>query len=51
MASRNSPRYGRNVTFVLTHGQSLWQGPQKVGWYRAYINQYMVTASLTFTLV
>ena len=29
--------------FVLPHGQSTWHSPQKVGYYRAYINQYMVT--------
>ena len=35
----------------LPHGQSTWHSPQKVGKYRAYVNQYMVTVPSTFTLV
>ena len=29
---------------ILPHGQSTWHGPQKVCYYRPYINGYMVTA-------
>ena len=35
----------------IPHGQSTWHSPQKVGKYRTYINQYMVTVPSTFTLV
>ena len=35
----------------VPHGQSTWHSTQKVGKYRAYINQYMVAVPSTFTLV
>ena len=33
------------------HGQNTWHSPQKVGEYKAYINQYKVSVPSTFTLV
>ena len=36
---------------IIPHGQSTWHSPQNVDYYRAYINQYMVTVPSTFTLV
>ena len=44
-------RIGKGWVAIFSHGQSRWHSPQKVGWYRAYINQYMVSVPSTFTLV
>jgi len=40
-----------NEPVIIPHGQNTWHSPQKVGEYKAYINQYKVTVPSTFTLV
>ena len=44
------PQISRLITSI-PHGQNTWRSPQKVGEYKAYINQYKVTVPSTFTLV
>ena len=48
---RKKTNHSSNYPIWVPHGQNTCHSPQKVGEYKAYINQYKVTVPSTFTLL